>query len=296
MKRFFFNSLLFLLINIFVAFVIIFIVNSNVNSNAIFRIDKAPKFIVFGNSHPQNALNEDLISNFSNNSEGGETFFYTYPKLKKIIEQNIQLTTVFIEVNCNFYSQELDRYIYEEPSMSDKFNKYSAFMSFDQHSDLLIKNPKAYLNNVIFSARKYGARIKYNNYSFYYGSGGYLPSNDVAKKSVLSKSNEIILEEKDYSYSNLEYLKRIVSYCLMKNKKVFFIRCPIHKNYPFLKYEKYFSKTLKSHFPNIKLLDFKNFPLKDNEFSDLEHLNSKGAKVFSVYFDDFLRNKLFKIN
>lgn len=41
-------------------------------------------------------------------------------------------------------------------------------------------------------------------------------------------------------------------------------------------------------FPSIEYLDFSKFPLDNSEFGDLEHLNYKGAKVFSNWFAQLL--------
>ena len=40
------------------------------------------------------------------------------------------------------------------------------------------------------------------------------------------------------------------------------------------------------------MLDFQNFPLEDNEFWDPIHLNYKGAKKFSLFFDSSLKRGL----
>ena len=45
-----------------------------------------------------------------------------------------------------------------------------------------------------------------------------------------------------------------------------------------------FQKIRKGWFNDIPFLDFNNFPLADNEFADMGHLNYKGAKKFSLWF------------
>ena len=41
-----------------------------------------------------------------------------------------------------------------------------------------------------------------------------------------------------------------------------------------------------------ELLDLSEFPLTNDQFGDLEHLNHKGAKVFSQWFDQMLKKDL----
>ena len=49
-------------------------------------------------------------------------------------------------------------------------------------------------------------------------------------------------------------------------------------------------KIIKNKFNDIKFIDMKNFPLKNHEFADLEHLNKLGAKKYSTYFNKLLEN------
>ena len=62
-----------------------FTLNSYTRSKSQFDLKKQPKSIVVGHSHPECAFNDSLIQEFKNFSSSGESYFYTYPKLKNII-------------------------------------------------------------------------------------------------------------------------------------------------------------------------------------------------------------------
>jgi hypothetical protein len=46
----------------------------------------------------------------------------------------------------------------------------------------------------------------------------------------------------------------------------------------------------------LEYLDFLKFPLKNAQFADPEHLNHKGAKVFSQWFNQLLKKGLLEKN
>ena len=95
---------------------------------------------------------------------------------------------------------------------------------------------------------------------------------------------------------NIEYLIKIIKYCMKNDVRIILIRSPI------LKYtnEKVYSRLLQNELSNIDYYDFANFPLKHIHFYNPEHLNVEGAKVLSEWFEillkkDFINNKEQKI-
>jgi len=49
---------------------------------------------------------------------------------------------------------------------------------------------------------------------------------------------------------------------------------------------------MEQKFKDVDFLDFNNFPLNNEEFGDFEHLNYKGAKRFSLWFNELLEKGL----
>lgn len=64
----------------------------------------------------------------------------------------------------------------------------------------------------------------------------------------------------------------------------------MNKNYNYQQNELIFQKIWKDKFKEVTFLDFKDFPLNDSDFADIEHLNDKGAKKFSTYFNTFMKD------
>ena len=55
---------------------LLLISNHFINKNADFKLDKKTYHIVLGNSQPECAFNDSLISNFKNLAKSGESYFY----------------------------------------------------------------------------------------------------------------------------------------------------------------------------------------------------------------------------
>ena len=94
------------------------------------------------------------------------------------------------------------------------------------------------------------------------------------------------------SIYNLIYLKKIVLMCKEKNLNLFLIRSPMYKNSYYLNNENLLQIIKKNQFEDIDFLDFKDFPLSNNEYRDLNHLNYKGAKKFSLWFNVWLKDNI----
>ena len=126
--------------------------------------------------------------------------------------------------------------------------------------------------------------------------GGYFWLNRFKTDSLVAnlKKDNLKLSNKSDSIStkNIEYLQKIVSLCKTNKVNVFFIRSPQHPLLPTRKNEKQFLKIKSEMFKNITFLDFNNFPVTNNEFGDLGHLNYLGAKKFSLWFNTLLKKEL----
>ena len=90
---------------------------------------------------------------------------------------------------------------------------------------------------------------------------------------------------------NRSKLQKIIAFCHENNLEITLIRSPQHKRLPVLRNEKEYQRVRDSLFSDLEFLDFNDFDLDDEEFSDLDHLNYKGARKFSSYFNEFMQNK-----
>lgn len=261
-----------------------------INSPKYYRISNKFTSIIMGHSHPECALNDSLIYGFKNYAESGEAYIYTYFKLKKILGANPQVKNIFIEFTNNQIDVEMNKWVYDDKFISEKFSKYYPIIPIETSFVFLNKNPASTINSVITGSVEHMKFLtKYEN-SKHVKWGGFIPPSMSKVDSIIKTLPISSIKEQGISEINILYLKKIIQLCKKNNKNIYLIRSPLHKKYFDLINEKQFQHTLKKNFSSIPFLDFSSVPFKNEEFLDLEHLNSYGAKKFSIFFKTFINN------
>lgn len=268
-----------------------------IRSMADFKINSDSRYVIFGHSHPECAFNDSVISNFKNLAQSGESYFYTYQKVKMVIQQNPQIEVVFIEfTNNQINNLNMSKWIWSEEFLSNKYHIYSPFMNLKDHFLIIQNNLSGFINSFSLSLRYNFGKIRNSNYSFNNQLiWGYRQLNECYIDSLLCSNTTYNLPaESNYRISeeNISYLQQALQFCKLNKKRVFLIRSPQHTKSQDLINNHIYNKILQTRFSSIQFLDFNEFPLENDEFMDFEHLNSKGAAKFSKWFDTFLKNNL----
>lgn len=234
------------------------------------------------------------MNSFKNYSAYGEGYFYTYFKLKKLIECNPSVKTVFVEVTNNQFSQFAENRIWGK-YMPGLLPKYYALID---NPGLFLLFKKAPIE--VLKALSVSERFKVNylitsdtNYLSYNKMGGYIKRVGCLKQQQIDSL--IILSSKkkkvgiDYTSENIDYLEKISNFCKQKGVKLYFVRSPIPV---FTKYnnDSLFFLIYKQKFHDVPFIDLKEFPLTNYDFNDDVHLNNIGAIKVSVFFDSLLKS------
>ncbi len=263
-----------------------------VDQKASFKLNNSPKYVILGHSHPACAFNDSLIENTINLSNPGESYFYTYFKAKKLIEDNPSIEVIFIEFTNNQINESMNNWIWGEAFMNDRYPKYSPFLKFDDKMILARNNIYDFSTSISLSLKENSGRLLTQNYSYSKNIGGYRYLERNKTDSLIkalpndnSNSKEIKISER-----NLEYLSKTIQLCQDHNKRVVLIRSPLHHKYSGYSNEDVYQDIRKKRFGSIEYLDFANFPLNNSEFGDLEHLNHKGAARFSKRFSEWINS------
>ncbi len=267
---------------------------------------KAPvKNVIFGHSHPTYAFNDSLINDFKNLAQSAQSNFYSFIKVRNVLLNNSSIETVFIEFTNNQISEIMDSWTWSDANISDRLPHYLPLMNKDEIQLLYEKNSKAFLSSSSKSFRINLINILSNNFDYTSSKiGGYKSLTRSTVDSILSDElknntpninesyNELSLSYNKLSLINLEYLEKTIDFCTDNKIKVYLIRSPQHKKYQGLRNEKEFIKIRNERFKSIEFLDFNNFPISNSHFGDLDHLNAKGAKIFSNWFNELMQKGL----
>jgi len=289
MKQFLKNTLLFILTSLTLLCGIVAIPACLINNFSNFKINRRYKIVLFGHSHPECAFNDSLIIGLKNLSHSAEPYFYTFQKVKKVITQNPQIETVLIEYSNNQIDEKMNDWTWDYKYMSNMFPLYSSFMDASEINVLFKHDRGVFFNCISIAARQNLFKAITFDYNFADRMGGYLKLN---RSQILNRGDSLTHEvvknrffNPRLSYINLIYLRKIIDYCKQRKKKLFLVRSPQYKYYEYRHNEKVYLDVKNRYFNDVKLIDFNNFPLNDDEFADPGHLNLKGASRFSNYFN-----------
>ncbi len=294
MKKFIKKTTFFLLSSIIGVLVFVILVHAIVRYNSDFSLNKEYKYLILGHSHPRFAFNDNLISDFKNLANSGESYFYNYYKLREVLLDN-KPKAIFIEYSNNNIKKIMDEWIWGDVHMSARFDIHSPFMDIDDLLYLYKKNSSDFVKVVSKSVRNNLSKILSLNFSISKKYGGY---EDLNKQNIVDLINNNacnINTQQDtieaVSIENIKYLRKLVQFSQLQGIKVYFIRSPQH-NLLDRQNEDMLFKIKDQYFHDIEYLDFDQFPLKDDEYADFDHLNYKGAKIFSLWFNDLIRQGL----
>lgn len=262
--------------------------------------------VVFsGDSNVECSVNDKLISNSINIATSGEAYFYSYAKIKALLEHNYQIKKVFLGYSPGKLSKYIEsRWLFSEEFIIEKVRNYNYVLSGSEKKILFKSNSKAYiqglLQSVLFNFTGFlsSIRLKRPNEKIYkFGGYKYLERNklkeDIERQSLIDPDEEL---QKQPGQFQEKYLTMISELCKKMSVELILLDTPKYQYLPS-------SEKDTSGYPNIRnfksvpsdpILDLSHLILPDSCFADITHLNYKGAKIFSEYLNNLLNQGLVK--
>lgn len=265
------------------------------------KLDDNINTLILGDSQSQTAINDSLYKNSVNFSHNSEHYLLTYNVLKLVIKNNPQIRNVILGCSFQNISAYYERYLFGEKNKPDNFSKifYSRYFSIlDNNSKLfLIENNlpgvlKSFRPIVLDMIKSFTNNYsKYQDYPFigrYYPGRKRVLNDSIVKVAVIWHyySDSTGTELEDFSRLQSKYLKDIISFCKENNIKLFLLNTPVHEDYlkqipqKFISGYYSFMKELEGS-DNVTLLNYPDYKLPDEYFGDGNHLNQRGASVFT---------------
>lgn len=271
--------------------------SSEIASNQLrYRLDNNIKGVILGHSQPECAYNDSIITNFQNVAHSAESYFYTNYKLKILIAQNPQVDIVFLEFTNNYLEDETEAWTWRNDIITNYYPPLSNVIPLSIKIKLLLKRPSSFLRASSLASKERVARMLKGdfNYTGQWGGYNYLKRNktDSLLAHPGNETKPVSLRLSDNL--NLLYLRKIINYLKEKDIKLFLVRSPVHERYKEVSHERQFQELVKNEFNDVEFLDFSEFPMSNDEFADLKHLNYKGAGKYSKWFQQVLDENLLK--
>jgi hypothetical protein len=302
MRRFVKRVSVFLGILISILGGIIIVSNLMIDKKDNFEISKETQYLVLGHSHTEGAFNDSLILNAKNMARGGEHYFFTYLKAKKILESNSNVKAVFLELTNNHISSDVAGWINNSEKNMTNIPAFSPAMDFSDHRYVFRQNPYAYIRSqeIVIKNNLNFLLYRKKNILLQRDWGGFYANPRQKVDSLLKNNQKKIVKDKstedDFDDSNLIFIDKIRIICKKRGVRLFLIRSPQHPKYTGAKNESKLKEIIKKRYSEIPYLDFNNFLLANGEYADLDHLNFKGAQKFSVFFNSLVKDGLLESN
>lgn len=273
------------------AFIIISLLTTLTISNRIlfkyvnpFVLDKNINILILGDSHTKYAFNDKILLNASNFSENGDSYFYSYQKVKQIVKINPQIDTVLLSFSQhNIHKCIEDRWLLNSSHMKSRLKLYLPLFGIDEYF-FFTKNEPIELSLGLFNQVFFPALLQKGKNKF----GGY---EDLEHDILIDEIEKLKKEEKEeydfFKESSIEkyYLHKIMDYCTSKNITLILVNPPLHKSIQDKQLELY--KFYNNYFDSLIFYDFSRIEMEESYFGDVVHLSPSGA----TYFSEWIKNE-----
>ncbi len=262
-----------------------------IQRNYAFKLPQETTVLVLGNSHPECAIKDDPIFGLKNFSRSAEPLFYTKEKLKWLLKWNPQIKIVCVELSENQLESRMNEWIWSAESVQRHVASLFPFLELNYHWEAFKIHHLRYVESFFIGLKKTITGIFLEDGQSFFGFlnwGGYQRQvgNHLLSSCDSLEVPRIQQEPLNPDEDNIEALYRIDEMCADAQIKLRFIRCPYHCSAP-ENFEVAYKAFFEKH-PEFLLLDFRGFKLSDSCFFDSQHLNDKGAQVFTAYFKEVI--------
>ncbi len=248
----------------------------------LYKVPVDKKILILGNSQSERGLNDKIIEHSINLSQAGDAHFYTYYKLKKVLETNPQLKYVLLIYTNNNFFVEMDNWIFDEQHIGFKYPKYGHLISISDKFFLLRNNPGSFLV-ACRDAFRTNLQLLLHKPTFVYKKlewGKYESLDGVIDYSKPHKQIDGFYADSSISKIDLQYLLKIDAVCKKLNRKIILIRMPMHKTFDKTNDLEVF-QMYKSDLSHLPLWDYMDYLKNDSLFVDPQHINTAGANEMS---------------
>jgi hypothetical protein len=265
-------------------------------SNDNIQFDKTVTTVLAGNSRLC-VINPDRIPNAVNICTGGETYYFTYHVIKKMLEANPQVKNIAITCSHdNFFQDESSdsNYFHYLP---ERIEPYLRVLPSDHFKHLSYMEPsystfwlkKAYVpldfeNNIKLILFAKFSKLDQSNIPFY---GKHHESDESVFFKFRLDTMVEYANKASYSPWTIKWYYKILQLSEEKEINLFLIAPPLHPEFlqsirkdHLCDYREIIDSTIKNY-PHSQFYDYSNLSFPDSCFGDWHHLNSRGSKSFA---------------
>lgn len=247
-------------------------------------LDPGVHTVLVGDSQVRFAVDDRELPGVRNLARTSETYFFSYLKLREVLEHNPQVTDVLVGFNYHNLSPYCDDYIFGRPALTIAPRYYDVL---DLHAAARLSSSNPRLVGVLLqeallgdpSAHRYAGRFPTE-----------FPTERCFSPAVMRKRIALQfgggVEPGDLSALNPGYLRRIERLCARRGVRLTLIATPLHERYrnrvpaAFVAAHRRVAAEL-----GAPVFRFEGLSLGDEDFlPDGDHVSKRGAAAATRYF------------
>lgn len=281
----------------------------------LFKLEKTIDTLIIGASHAVAALDPQFFMRTESVARNGEPLFFTYYKIKNLLDQNSNVKTLILAFSPVQISKYHD-YLFVSGMPECRANLMEYFFLMDDSGRRFFNKltpeyiivsakydfgiPLSFLDDLRVIGQYYLDRVNYRSYKFWGGyhgvSGVHIEDRIINKKiKYYFYGNDKSLKESDIA---IEHFKKIVRLCSEKSVRLIIVNTPKHEIFRqktpafyTLKHKAVIQEVLEAY-PQVTYYDYSNINFPDEYFFDGDHLNKKGGQKFSEIFMNTLKAEM----
>ena len=251
---------------------------------------KRTNILIAGDSHPQKSLNPVYFHDAQNISQPAEPYILTYWKLKKIFK-TVLPDTLIIGFAPHNISEFNDLKFSNKRWADEMFKRSYPIEEFRQISNTISVDYRTFYKVLLEQTGFYPKRHHINYIGEYSNTG----KSNVASWEIVIK-NHYYDNDKELSVSkiSINYLDSIISLCNSKKIAVILVGSPLYRKYLenipsdiMNRYKYLVQKYSKEYIVFDRIIDY--YP--DSLYLDSDHLNEKGAVIFSKELIEYINKQ-----
>lgn len=250
--------------------------------------------LFLGNSHIETAVNPDSLgSEVRNFARSAEVAEYAYAKLRLAHRYNPALDTVYFGLDNQMIYHDGAEFIQFHPSFYSALTlqdyaavaRYGDFGCVTHHLSHPFDIGKSFEYIMLGMSPDWDMRDSRS-------VGGYLEIRRYnLHKAMAQREKDAALAPGagDESRIALYFIDRMYEYCTDNDIALIFLVTPQHRLTPYDK-ENY-RHVMSSRYPDVPAIDLMDAAMRDSCYSDLHHLNVRGAAAFSRFLRDSVMHR-----
>lgn len=252
-----------------------------------FEIPADKKFLFIGDSHMETGLDETVVPASYNFAQSGDPYFDQYFRLKKILDANPQIRTVFITATPHSLARYGDERIFGNYTMQNVVPNAIPLYDAEIWKMYLGNEPKRFLKFMMLSTlKRITGALNPSSHSLIKRLGARRISEaknlekSIARERDPNAVDRLHGDDSVGTARQIVYLRKMVEFSRSRGARVIFLNLPLYRAEEFFDVP-YFENLLKTEFPDVEFWDYADFPIPDDCRQDINHLNRWGAEIFS---------------